>query len=140
MSLCHLAILQWLNNSTSNWNDYLRDFLKIAINESKIATIDTIHNAIVLPLVVDDWSLCEPLGFAPFFTVVIGAGCSLSSFPSHLTTSPLSYVWTAFHLKLPSLSGLAATIGNSINSFGPIPFPVAFHVTFVMFPFLLLNS
>jgi hypothetical protein len=36
-------------------NDYLRAFLKIAISESKIATIDTIHSAIVLPLVVDDW-------------------------------------------------------------------------------------
>lgn len=54
MSLFKIAMLQALYNSISNSNDYLRAFLKIAISESKIATIDTIHSAIVLPLVVDD--------------------------------------------------------------------------------------
>ncbi len=40
---------------------------------------------------------------------------------------------------LPFL-GLATTIGNSINSWGPIPLSVAVHVILVMFPFLSLKN
>ena len=98
--------------------------------------MDTIHKAIEPPPFEVDASDLLPFELAPFFTVVVGAGCSLFSLPVHFTTSPLSYVWYAFHLNVPSSSGLAATIGNSINSLGPIPLPVAFHVIFVILPFL----
>lgn len=54
--------------------------------------MDTIHKAIEPPPFEVDASDLLPFELAPFFTVVVGAGCSLFSLPVHFTTSPLSYV------------------------------------------------
>lgn len=54
--------------------------------------MDTIHKAIEPPPFEVDASDLLSFELAPFFTVVVGAGCSLFSLPVHFTTSPLSYV------------------------------------------------
>lgn len=70
----------------------LRACLNRATNEIIIAKMDTIHKAIEPPPFEVDASDLLSFELAPFFTVVVGAGCSLFSLPVHFTTSPLSYV------------------------------------------------